>query len=306
MDNYLHIDSPLIESLIVGNSLDAKVWLKMDTMQPSGSFKLRGIGYAALRYAEQGAEGFIAASGGNAGLAVAYAGRKLNKTVTVVVPTTTKEIAKNLIKREGAHVIVKGDNFLASHDHAITMSNDRIKYIHPFDDPLIWEGHSTLIDEIVNKGVNPDAILLSVGGGGLLLGVEKGLKRNALNHTKIIAVETEGADSFNQCIDSDEFIELKEITTVATSLGAKKVAKALFDLRKSKNILGHVVSDKDAVNAVDCFLNDHRQLVEPACGASLAPLYNNLEVFKDMKEIVVVVCGGVGFSLADLTAFKAR
>ena len=93
----------------------------MDTLQPSGSFKIRGIGHAMMHYVNEGATEFVAASGGNAGLATAYAGRRLNKQVTVVVPTTTKPIAKELIEREGAKVIVSGDNFLASHDFAIEL-----------------------------------------------------------------------------------------------------------------------------------------------------------------------------------------
>ena len=276
----------------------------MDTLQPSGSFKIRGIGHAMMHYVNEGATEFVAASGGNAGLATAYAGRRLNKPVTVVVPTTTKPIAKELIEREGAKVIVSGDNFLASHDFAIKLCDDKKRYIHPFDDPLIWHGHASLVDEILMDGIIPDLIIVSVGGGGLLLGIDQGLKRHNLNKTSILAVETEGADSFNRSILANELIELSNITSIATSLGAKKVSKALYELKDNENLISHVVSDKSAVNAVDRFLNDHRQLVEPACGASLAPVYEKLDNLNQFKEIVVVVCGGVGFTLEDLNEFN--
>ena len=276
----------------------------MDTLQPSGSFKIRGIGHAMMHYVNEGATEFVAASGGNAGLATAYAGRRLNKPVTVVVPTTTKPIAKELIKREGAKVVVSGDNFLASHDFAIKLCDNKKRYIHPFDDPLIWHGHASLVDEILMDGIIPDLIIVSVGGGGLLLGIDQGLKRHNLNMTSILAVETEGADSFNRSILANELIELSKITSIATSLGAKKVSKALYELKDNENLISHVVSDKSAVNAVDRFLNDHRQLVEPACGASLAPVYEKLDNLNQFKEIVVVVCGGVGFTLEDLNEFN--
>ena len=288
----------------MGEGLNARIWLKMDTLQPSGSFKIRGIGHAMMHYVNEGATEFVAASGGNAGLATAYAGRRLNKPVTVVVPTTTKPIAKELIEREGAKVVVSGDNFLASHDFAIKLCDNKKRYIHPFDDPLIWHGHASLVDEILMDGIIPDLIIVSVGGGGLLLGIDQGLKRHNLNMTSILAVETEGADSFNRSILANELIELSKITSIATSLGAKKVSKALYELKDNKNLISHVVSDKSAVNAVDSFLNDHRQLVEPACGASLAPVYEKLDNLNQFKEIVVVVCGGVGFTLEDLNEFN--
>lgn len=288
----------------MGEGLNARIWLKMDTLQPSGSFKIRGIGHAMMHYVNEGATEFVAASGGNAGLATAYAGRRLNKPVTVVVPTTTKPIAKELIEREGAKVVVSGDNFLASHDFAIKLCDNKKRYIHPFDDPLIWHGHASLVDEILMDGIIPDLIIVSVGGGGLLLGIDQGLKRHNLNMTSILAVETEGADSFNRSILANELIELSKITSIATSLGAKKVSRALYELKDNKNLISHVVSDKSAVNAVDSFLNDHRQLVEPACGASLAPVYEKLDNLNQFKEIVVVVCGGVGFTLEDLNEFN--
>ena len=300
----LHINTPLIESLILGEGLNARIWLKMDTLQPSGSFKIRGIGHAMIHYVNEGATEFVAASGGNAGLATAYAGRRLNKQVTVVVPSTTKPIAKELIEREGAKVIVSGDNFLASHDFAIKLCNDKKRYIHPFDDPLIWDGHASIVDEIVIDGIEPDMIIVSVGGGGLLLGIEKGLKRHNLRKTSILAVETEGADSFSRSIKANELIELDKITSIATSLGAKKVSKDLYELKDNKNLISHVVSDKSAINAVERFLHDHRQLVEPACGASLAPVYEKSDELNQFKEIVVIVCGGVGFTLENLNDFS--
>ena len=137
-----------------------------------------------------------------------------------------------------------------------------------------------------------------------MLGIEKGLKRHKLSNASILAVETKGADSFNRSIIANELIELDMITSIATSLGAKKVSKALYELKNNKNIISHVVSDKSAVKAVEKFLHDHRQLVEPACGASLAPVYEKSGELNQFKEIVVIVCGGVGFTLENLSDFN--
>src|SRR4029079_8321719 len=92
-------------------SAGRSVWLKMDALQPPGSFKIRGVGHACEEYQRRGGQRFVCSSGGNAGITVAYAGRKLDVPVVVVVPTTASERAKDLIEREGATVIVHGATF---------------------------------------------------------------------------------------------------------------------------------------------------------------------------------------------------
>ena len=166
----LHIQTPLIESLPLAAEIKGRVWLKMEALQPSGSFKLRGIGHACRTYLSQGARAFISSSGGNAGIAVAYCGRILGVPVTVVVPGSTTKRAIQVIRQEGAEVVVSGESWQEAHQHALRMAGPGHILIHPFDDPLLWAGHATLIDEVAGTGIVPDAIILSVGGGGLLCG----------------------------------------------------------------------------------------------------------------------------------------
>ena len=300
----IHIDTPLIESLFVGKNLRAKVWLKIEALQSCGSFKARGIGYACKKYIADGAKALVSSSGGNAGLAVAYAGRRLGIPVTVVVPKTTKKRAIDLIKLEGAEVIVTGNNWDDAHLHAMTLSKNEVAYIHPFDDPIIWEGHASIIDEISNVGITPDAVVLSVGGGGLLCGVVEGLKRNNWKDIPILAVETKGADSFRAAFLANKHVGIDSINSIATSLGAKKIAKRAFELLNEHRIISHVVTDDDAVNGCYNFLEDHRILVEPACGASLSAVYNACDFLKDRKTIAVIVCGGVGVTMSQLEEWR--
>jgi L-serine/L-threonine ammonia-lyase len=170
----LHLDTPLIESHPLSLASGRRIWLKLDALQPPGSFKLRGIGLACETHHARGARRFVSSSGGNAGLAVAYAGRQLDVPVTVVVPTTTTETAIALLRREGAEVIVHGDSWQDANELAQTLVGPADAFLHPFDDPLVWEGHASLIDEVARTGVTPDAVVLSVGGGGLLCGVARG------------------------------------------------------------------------------------------------------------------------------------
>lgn len=296
----LHLNTPLFESLALSRMIGAKVWLKMDNMQPCGSFKARGIGHACQQYKAQGKTRLISSSGGNAGLAVAYSGRKLGMEVTVVVPETTKRRAIELMEQEGAEVIVTGEYWDLSHAYAMSLVNDDAAYIHPFDDPLIWQGHSTIVDEIVDAGINPDSIVLSVGGGGLMCGVVEGLKRHGLNNTQIITVETHGAESLAAAKMAGKHIAIDGIRSLATSLGATKVCEKAFDLLKQHPISCHVVEDRNAINACYRFLQDHRSLVEPACGASLSMAYDQNQVFADCEEVVLIVCGGVNTTLEQL------
>ena len=115
---HLHIASPLIESRPLERSRGGRVLLKMDALQPTGSFKIRGIGLACQRLHAAGCRRFVSSSGGNAGLAIAYAGRKLGVPVTVIVPENTRERARNLIREQGADVIVFGQSWQEAHEHA--------------------------------------------------------------------------------------------------------------------------------------------------------------------------------------------
>ena len=173
-------------------------------------------------------------------------------------------------------------------------------YIHPFDDPYLWEGHASVIDEISNAGITPDAVVLSVGGGGLLCGVVEGLKRNNWKDVPILAVETKGADSLSTASLANKHIGIENITSIATSLGATKVAKRAFDLLNEHQIICHIVTDRDAIDGCYSFLEDHRMIVEPACGASLSAVYNACDALHDKKNIIVIVCGGVGMTMSQL------
>lgn len=296
----LHIETPLIESRALSIQTGKSIWLKLDALQPSGSFKIRGIGFACQEYARRGATRFISSSGGNAGIAVAYAGRHLSIPVIVVVPETTTERAKTLIRQEDAEVIVHGSSWQEANALALSMVKETDAFLHPFDDPLLWQGHATMIDEAARSGVKPDVIVLSVGGGGLLCGVLEGLHRNNWADIPVIAVETQGADSFAQSVAAGCRVELPAITSLATSLGARKVCERAFDWSNQHPIHSVVVSDQAAVIACERFIADQRIVVEPACGAALAPVYAKAKEIEPFKTILIIICGGVCTTIEQL------
>jgi L-serine/L-threonine ammonia-lyase len=300
----LHIATPLIASSAY-RSPARELWLKMEALQPCGSFKMRGVGHACETHARRGARRLMSSSGGNAGLAVAYAGRMLGLPVTVVVPETTLERAKELIRREGAQVLVHGRSWMEANAHLQSLLGEGDAFIHPFDDPLLWAGHATLVDEVAREALRPDAVVLSVGGGGLMCGVIEGLHANGWSDVPVIAVETEGADSLAQAMVAGRPVQLPGITSIATSLGARQVCERAFDWTRQHPVRSAVVSDLQAVQACVDFLHEHRVLVEPACGAALAvatqPAHPALQ---GARKVLVVVCGGVAASHEQLQAWQ--
>jgi L-serine/L-threonine ammonia-lyase len=291
----------------MGESLGVPVYLKMEAFQPVGSFKLRGMGAACQCACQRGARRLVTSSGGNAGYAVAYAGYRLGVPVTVVVPRRTSARARELICSEGAAVVEHGAAWDDSHAYATQLAQQcGGAYIHPFDDPSAWAGHATMIHEIAEEGVKPGAVVVSVGGGGLLCGVVQGMKEVGWSDVPVLAVETRGADSFAAAAAAGRLVTLDAITSIATTLGARTVAPEALAWAQRREIIPWVVDDRSAVNACLRFADDHRVLVEPACGASLSAVYERAEPLRDRGQVLVIVCGGAGVTRELLATWEQQ
>lgn len=184
----------------------------------------------------------------------------------------------------------------------------------------LWEGHSSVVDEIAldlekNGEDVPGAIVCCVGGGGLLNGVMLGLERQMAERgsswarVKVYACETNGTDSFSQAMNAGRIVTLPGIISVATSLGAISVSEKSLEYGLSRDVTPIVVTDQEAVSACERFAEDHRVLVEPACGAALAAAYSGKISMNDvLKErgVVIIACGGGGISLEYLQSLKEK
>lgn len=303
----LHLHTPVLFAPASYSRAARPLALKMDALQPAGSFKLRGIGLAAERAVARGAHELVCPSGGNAGFAAAHAGARLGVPVTIVVPRTTAADVRARITALGAHVIVHGAVWDEADEHAQALARERGgAYLHAFDDPDIRDGHATLIDECVADGVEFDAVVCSVGGGGLLAGIVQGLQRNGRREVPVIAVETEGAASYAAALTAGEPVSLPAITSIATSLGARRVCRRAVELAREHEIVSLTVTDAQAVAACLKFADEFRVLVEPACGATLAALDAHPERFARFERVLVEVCGGIGVSLGKLAEWRAQ
>lgn len=216
-------------------------------------------------------------------------------------------------------VVVHGPNWGVADKHLREMvmpeaekHGDKAVYIHPFDHKHVWSGASTMIDEIKKQlpNVVPDAIVCSVGGGGLFSGLMEGVTREGW-FTQMIAVETVGADSLAQSVRAKELVTLPAITSIASSLGAPRVAQQALDYALQPNVTNVVVEDAEACASCWRFADDERILVEPACGASMALAYDGrlqkqLKGFSKNSTVVIICCGGSRIDLRTMDDFKQK
>jgi len=303
----LHTHTPALPGPADYSRAARALIFKLDALQPCGSFKMRGIGTAAERAVARGARELVCPSGGNAGFAAAHAGARLNVPTLIVVPESTLPGVRARIASVGANVIVFGAAWDEANEHALALARARgAAYLHAFDDPDIWDGHATLIDECCADGWKFDAVACCVGGGGLLAGIVAGLRRNGLSDVPVIAVETEGAASYAAALRAGRPVTLPKLTSIATTLGAKRVCQRAVDLAQEHEIIALTVTDAQAVAACVKFADAYRVLVEPACGATLAALDVHASVFGRFERVLVEICGGIGVSLAGLAGWQRQ
>ncbi len=294
----LHIATPVYESTAMEQLTGKKIFLKMECLQPTGSYKIRGIGHHCEKLVRSGIGHLVASSAGNAGFAVAFAGKCLDVAATIVVPESTPPSVCRRIEAERGRVIVHGKVWDEANELALELASDEDSaYISPFDHPDIWEGHTSMITEAATQCPRPDAVLLSVGGGGLMSGVLQGMHQLGWGDVPLIAAEPEGAASLARSAASGQNVTLDRIETVATSLGVKRVADRAVQWTNEHEILHCLVKDSRAVEACRRFADDHRVLVEPASGVSLAVAYDAMPVLDRFDSVLVVVCGGIGVGL---------
>lgn len=317
----------------------SNIYLKLENLQPSGSFKSRGIGSFILDHLQdsqsksqstntskekESKPHFYTSSGGNAGLGCVHAAVTLGCLATVVVPLSASDYMISKLKEAGAEEVIQhGASWVEADTHLreiLLLRKERGEdavYVPPFDDPGVWKGHATMVPEILeqlkeaqrhyartgeSEDVRLDAVVCSVGGGGLFSGIMQGLASHSLQTTtKVLAIETLGADSLSQSIFAKKLVTLPSITSIATSLGARTVCQRALDYGLQENVKSIVLEDREAVDACKRFLDGERILVEPACGVALAVCYDGrlrsvMPKLGEASNVVIVVCGGSNIS----------
>lgn len=283
--------TPTMRSEEFSRRLGAEVWFKLDVLQPTHSFKVRGAFSALTRLSpEQKARGVVTASGGNHGLAVAFAAAKLGIPASIYLPQSATEAKLAAIRRLGPEMVIHGAawdeaNVLARR----TAADSGRAYIHPFDNADVMAGQATVMTEIL-ESLEPGLVIASIGGGGLISGILSAMAHFSPS-TRVVGVETVGADSMYQSRLAGRIVELPAITSIAETLGARRTERFQFEtvMRLATDLV--VVPDASAIDALLELLDVEKLLTEPAASCCLAALLEGHIAFKPGERIVVVLCG---------------
>jgi threonine dehydratase len=296
--------TPLVFSAALSAHLGARVHLKVECLQKTGSFKPRGAFNKLLSLsAEQRQRGVVTVSGGNHAQGVAYAARQLGISATIAMPASTPRNYLDATRGYGAEVVLTPDIRAAFAEVDRLKAQGRV-LVHPFDDPLVAAGQGTIGLEILEDLPSVRRVYVSIGGGGLITGVASALR--AVNPAvRVIGVETHGADAMARSLAAGELVELPAITSVARTLGAPKVSE--FTLRHVRALVEGVmvVDDAAAVRALFLLLERTKYLTEPAAACCLAAAEQQRDQFTPDEDVVLLLCGG-NVSGDDLALFWQR
>lgn len=287
------IETPCTESPGLSELTGSLVFCKREYQQRTGSFKERGA-RNALSYlsASQRQRGVIAASAGNHALGLAWHGRLLGIPVTVVMPRTAPLIKVSTCRRFGARVVLHGDTFDEARAHAQTLAlADDLSYVHPFDDPHVIAGQGTLALEILDQVPDVEAVVIPVGGGGLLAGTATVL-RTLKPDVAIIGVEPENAACFSAALKHQAPVEVKTRATLADGLAVAKAGT--LPLSTAARLVDKVVTVREdwLALAILRLAEMEKAVVEGAGAAGLAALLSGALPELKGKRVVVPLTGG--------------
>lgn len=290
------ITTPLEKSLLISAQTGANIYLKYESLQLTGSFKLRGSTNKLSQLSVTESEnGVITASTGNHGLGVATAAKLLGVKATIYVPETASAVKLNAIKLLGANLItVKGDGYVAETTARAAAKDNGLTYVSPYNDMEVICGQATCGLEIMQQLPEVDAIFVAVGGGGLIGG--SGLFAKSVNpDIEIVGCWPEVAKSFYHALETGKVVDVEEGETLSDGT-AGGVEHDTITLELCQKIIDStvLVSEKEIAAAMRVVAETERQIIEGAAGVAVASalkaVNDNPDKYKD-KNVVIVVCG---------------
>jgi threonine dehydratase len=268
-----------------------RVWLKLEFMQHSGSFKARGAFNRILAAAETGelpAEGVIAASGGNAGLAVAYAAKSLDIPAEVYVPTTAPLVKVTALGALGATVVQHGTEYAEAYEAATKRAADTgALFCHAYDQPEVCAGQGSVALELLDQLGQVDTVVLAVGGGGLMAGVATALQDRA----RVVGVEPETSPTLHAALAAGHPVDVEVSGIAADSLGARRVGTIAYEVAVRTGVRSVLVTDEAIVAARRLLWNQHRIVVEHGTATALAALSSGAYHPTAGERITILLCG---------------
>ena len=289
--NFVH-KTPLLYSNSFSKMMGAEIFLKLENLQKTGSFKVRGAFNKMLNVSES----VIAASMGNHAQAVAFAAGRLGIKAKIVMPVTAPIVKGEATKGYGAEVESYGESFQESLDYALSQKD--YLFIHAFDDEKIISGQGTVGIEITDDLKDIDIVLVPIGGGGLISGISIAVKTLS-PETRVIGVQTESAPAAYHSFREKKIYEKVPLPTIADGIAIGRVGEKTFEIIRSNvdDIL--LVEEASIALAILLFLERKKIVVEGAGAVALAALLRNRERFAGKRIVLVVSGGNIDFTVID-------
>lgn len=283
--------TPLEPSEIISKKTGAQVFLKLENLQKTGSFKLRGAYNKIAVLAQAAAEGVVAASAGNHAQGVAFASSRVGIPATIVMPKGAPITKIESTKALGANVVLAGQGYDDAFRKAQEIQHENgAVFVHAFDDPLVIAGQGTIGLEILEELPDLDAVVVPIGGGGLIAGVACAIKEKR-PEVQIIGVEAAGAPCMLEACKSGAVHELNSANTIADGIAVRRPGDLTFNM--VRQYVDHIVTvdDEEIAWAILMLLESSKLMVEGAGAVGIAALLHK-KCDLSCKKVAVIISGG--------------
>lgn len=290
--------TPCVESPALSELTSVALRLKLENLQPTGSFKERGAcNRLEVMSPDERARGVITASAGNHAQAVARHGARLGIAVTVVMPEATPLVKVTATRRFGANVILHGTSYDEAAEYAGRWGTERgLVYVHPFDDPFVIAGQGTLGLELLEEAPDLDAIVVPVGGGGLIAGVALAVKQTH-PRVRVLGVEARRFPSMKHALESTPPPSLPGGKTIADGIAVRRVGELTRELTRQYVDEIALVSEAEIAQAVLLLLEREKTVVEGAGAVGVAALLQKRFALEGQRVAVVLSGGNIDVNL---------
>jgi threonine dehydratase len=285
-------ETPCSYSETLSSLTGARVHVKLENLQMTGSFKERGAANLLLQLTPaERRRGVVTASAGNHGLAVSYHAARLGISAVIVMPEWAPLAKVTAARRHGAEVVLHGENFDEAYVRAREIETARsLVFVHPFDDHRVIAGQGTIGLELIAQVPGLDAVLVPVGGGGLIGGVAVAVKTERPD-VAVIGVQAHEVAAMTAALAAGDRVTVPAATTIADGIAVRRVGAHTFDLARRHVDRLVTVTEEEIANAILLLLEIEKTVVEGAGAVALAALANR-RVSLEGKTVALVVSGG--------------
>jgi threonine dehydratase len=296
-------ESPCPHSIMLSALTGQQVYLKLENLQMTGSFKERGaLNRIALLTPEQAARGVIAASAGNHAQGVAYHAAKRGIRALIVMPLTTPLVKVTATRDFGAEVLLHGANYEESYTEAVRLCDEQqFTFIHPFDDPAVMAGQGVIGLELLEQVPQLEAVVVPIGGGGLIGGVACAIKEACIQASRppvrVVGVQTSRLASMQAAIEAHHPVTVGLATTIADGIAVRRAGDLTLPLveRYVDEIV--TVEEDEIASAILMLLEREKTLAEGAGAAALAALLERRTSLRGAHTAVLVGGGNIDVTL---------